>query len=211
MTDELKPCPFDVWIDREVETGVTYFNNLVAGLGPWSDKREKHIRNQMRLAFEAGMNTRPTVRPAVKALVWNESPQKEYLYFAQGGGWTYKLEEVRLGYWAVDCGVESLGVFPSAKEAKAAAQADYERRVLSCLEDTPADPWLPIETAPKDGTQVLLNGISDNTGRRFVAHCYYDEAAECWRTADDGSKIWERNWTFTGWMPLPTPPTQEEV
>ena len=41
--------------------------------------------------------------------------------------------------------------YPTLEAAKAAAQADYEKRVLACLEDTPTDPWQPIETAPKDG------------------------------------------------------------
>lgn len=44
--------------------------------------------------------------------------------------------------------------FPTAIEAKAAAQADYERRILSAIEPAPSDDdWQPIETAPKGGAK----------------------------------------------------------
>lgn len=61
---------FEKWFDREVEIGVRYSDNLVASLGPWSERREAHIRTQMRLAFEAGQNvTRTAYNRRLKAAI----------------------------------------------------------------------------------------------------------------------------------------------
>lgn len=45
---------FTEWFDREVETGVRFSDNVVAVVGPWSDRRERYIREIMRSAFDAG-------------------------------------------------------------------------------------------------------------------------------------------------------------
>lgn len=68
--------------------------------------------------------------------------------------------------------------------------------------------WQPIETAPKDGTQVL---ITDGTGLCAVAS-WEDYAAELydgvgWRDAGDmgwGGTVYHAP---THWMPLPSPPS----
>ena len=63
--------------------------------------------------------------------------------------------------------------------------------------------WQPIETAPKDGTHILVCGPHNN-GSQYMDVCG-----------------WPKNWTSkwpvaymayaagepTHWMPLPTPPT----
>ena len=58
--------------------------------------------------------------------------------------------------------------------------------------------WQPIETAPRDGTKVLLWCDKDHT------------VAVGW-TVDDGEfAYWDSNsvdgWSYTHWMPLPDPP-----
>lgn len=68
--------------------------------------------------------------------------------------------------------------------------------------------WLPIETAPKDGTPVLLWGVlwpevwpkhTDPT--MVIGSCqngvWYMDNTECYSTMIEP----------TGWMPRPTPPT----
>ncbi|MGN6537590.1 MAG: hypothetical protein ACTHKQ_17910 [Mesorhizobium sp.] len=40
-------------------------------------------------------------------------------------------------------------------EAKAAAQADYERRILSAIAHPVQPGWRDVESAPKDGTSIL--------------------------------------------------------
>ena len=65
--------------------------------------------------------------------------------------------------------------------------------------------WQPIETAPKDGTFILVATASGIVG-------------EAWRYADDGRHYWAQEHpsdyanngplTATHWMPLPAPPVQ---
>lgn len=77
----------------------------------------------------------------------------------------------------------------------------------------PAEGWRPIETAPKDGTHVLLG--------RFVPGCERDGRIERdhYRTegevaAKAGFEGWGKfnpqHWPATHWMPLPPPPSNTE-
>jgi hypothetical protein len=70
--------------------------------------------------------------------------------------------------------------------------------------------WQPIETAPKDGTEVLIYGLAWEDAQRgnyYAVAAFLDGA---WRDSpedvDDG---WEMN-SPTHWMPLPTPPEGEK-
>ena len=75
--------------------------------------------------------------------------------------------------------------------------------------------WQPIETAPKDGTKILV----------FCRHgeCEISEWYECWKTnyvLVEGTEYFEKHETlyqegwnsngFTHWMPLPEPPEQDK-
>lgn len=64
--------------------------------------------------------------------------------------------------------------------------------------------WLPIESAPRDGTCILAYSPCASEPKIFIAGC-----VEC----DDGATDWIDPWTesvvdaeITHWMPLPTPP-----
>jgi hypothetical protein len=66
--------------------------------------------------------------------------------------------------------------------------------------------WQPIETAPKDGTKVILNGIGESGWNNdnikefeIVATGYFK--FKLWQTGS----IWRWK-TPTHWMPLPEPP-----
>lgn len=60
--------------------------------------------------------------------------------------------------------------------------------------------WRPIETAPKDGTNILLAHPS------AVFDGYWDELSRGW--VDDVTDLYEDKITYepTHWMPLPPPP-----
>ncbi|WP_424441089.1 DUF551 domain-containing protein [Parvibaculum sp.] len=58
--------------------------------------------------------------------------------------------------------------------------------------------WQPIETAPKDGTKILLTGPHDANGR-------YMEVCGYWK--DRFPVTWmDGHGEPTHWMPLPAPP-----
>ena len=60
--------------------------------------------------------------------------------------------------------------------------------------------WEPIDTAPKDMSQVL--GYLD--GHVFVMWWFtYASGRACWETVDGESEV-----DPTHWMPLPNPPTK---
>jgi hypothetical protein len=67
--------------------------------------------------------------------------------------------------------------------------------------------WQPIETAPRDGTPILLG--------RFVKKCKYGRAniqrVDWWRRPEDkqtyvGFGQFSSYWPPTHWMHLPPPP-----
>ncbi len=70
--------------------------------------------------------------------------------------------------------------------------------------------WRPIETAPKDGTRVLVWRPRESGDH--IAHAGVDH----WRddNAGGGSGSWYRSRRYqqpTHWMPLPTPPQGGEA
>lgn len=84
--------------------------------------------------------------------------------------------------------------------------------------------WQPIETAPKDGSKVLLFWYGNNTKFISVAVWRGDKAPDYpWRSAETGSAIGgfgqchleekERTWEqgATHWMPLPAPPLPDNA
>jgi hypothetical protein len=75
--------------------------------------------------------------------------------------------------------------------------------------------WQPIETAPKDGTEVLLF-IPVNWGETFqevprigngnhVEAAWYNPTRRLWLNRLDQ---WIKEQTPTHWMPLPEPPKE---
>lgn len=99
---------------------------------------------------------------AVRALEWRGSEGVWHKADAEFGGHyritqyvgmqkPYKLETH--GWWSGS----PCGHYEFLDEAKAAAQADYERRIMSALSNPPAQPgWRDMESAPRDGTKIDL-------------------------------------------------------
>ena len=65
--------------------------------------------------------------------------------------------------------------------------------------------WRPIETAPKDGTPILVWVRK----HQEVLIVFYEERGKfCWREYPEGDR-WNKN-LVTHWQPLPEPPEEEE-
>lgn len=99
-------------------------------------------------------------------------------------------------------GVETFSMYPMDKE-------DVEL-VRTALANAPQ--WLPIETAPKDGTIVDL-WTSEHGGAR-VSDAKFDEGKWCTFRHEEEDRLGDGWWpvyllTFTHWMPLPQPPKGE--
>ena len=73
--------------------------------------------------------------------------------------------------------------------------------------------WQPIETAPKDGSKILLF-IPSNVSRWHVSAGYWRDDAHarkaspfwCAETSHLMGITWMRSHQPTHWMPLPAPP-----
>lgn len=65
--------------------------------------------------------------------------------------------------------------------------------------------WQPIETAPKDGTEVLLIGrYPSATSTPTFSDIYHG-----WRSLKGHWTRWPHPFDPTHWMPLPDPPAKE--
>lgn len=59
--------------------------------------------------------------------------------------------------------------------------------------------WMPIETAPKDGTVMLLAGVLDGPQDWRIKLGYWYADAVQWH-------IWGASWNPLHWQPLPLVP-----
>lgn len=147
----------------------------------------------------------------VKPLVWRKSNASD-LWMADH---PHGTEEIRFDFRADE--KTQFGWFcrgqwcwyASLEAAKAAAQQDYETRILSALDRTtlpPTEGWRPIETAPKDG-QIIWAWLKQ-TGIRAVRWASAEEWSDReggdpddyesgWVQADDEDEMWSPKW----WMP----------
>ena len=79
--------------------------------------------------------------PRVKRLEWEDAPRgsdgMEVAHAPGGSGIAYLVRDSseKKGFASLWMGFEHYGDHASRAEAKAAAQADFERRILSALED----------------------------------------------------------------------------
>jgi hypothetical protein len=67
--------------------------------------------------------------------------------------------------------------------------------------------WQPIETAPRDGTRILVYDPSESEGGPVLAAYWSDSVwwQDAWMVWDCRSDGWQVSPTH--WMPLPSPPT----
>jgi len=75
-----------------------------------------------------------------------------------------------------------------------------DKLITSALEDE----WQPIETAPKDGTQILI--FSKSEGRAIASFSHIDEDGTVWWKSGEFP---EYSSGATDWLPLPEGPSEE--
>lgn len=66
--------------------------------------------------------------------------------------------------------------------------------------------WLPIDTAPKDGTTIL--GVCEGETGSFIMAVWWQESVWFTGWVSGGHRSDYEDRFVTHWMPLPTPPTQ---
>jgi hypothetical protein len=97
------------------------------------------------------------------------------------------------------------GMTPKSRQTFAHRRVDYLRDDINAADTIAAlradvdalkagQGWQPIETAPKDGTAILLCGAGVRLG-------FWNG-----RSWDDGDFFNDLGDAFTHWMPIPTPP-----
>lgn len=63
--------------------------------------------------------------------------------------------------------------------------------------------WQPIESAPRDGTNILAwDGLC-------IESVSYDECLQLWVTSWAGDEEYGQGFPPTHWMPLPAPPAED--
>lgn len=79
--------------------------------------------------------------------------------------------------------------------------------------------WRPIETAPKDGTRILIARAGDGIDEVEITEWYVSERSHFEpvegdlyrRVQDEPYAFWNGNGhRATHWMPLPAPPPRQE-
>lgn len=136
----------------------------------------------------------------VKALEWREPDDHpkdpdpdDSLFCADGIGGVYsvsvrqKVGPAYLLWWAHDP-MEWTG-FDTVEAAQAAAQADYETRIRSALThpapsdgEVKRDGWRSMDSAPKDGTLILIRRTTQWTDDTFAVVRWNDD----WWQVHDG-------------------------
>jgi hypothetical protein len=170
----------------------------------------------------------------VKPLEWVDDETRPDTSWQANTFWGhYRIFQVWWGAqdkWGFCCADTAEQLFHTLEAAKAAAQADYEQRILSALATPPASSlseldrlqssneaseWQPIETAPKDGTEFLANDGASTVvcwWRERDPEGYLDGFP--WRFAeiDDGS-VSENGYSVNHppklWMPMPVPTSSQ--
>ncbi|WP_198669747.1 hypothetical protein [Pelagibacterium sediminicola] len=176
-------------------------------LNPNHYLEEEDVCELMRAALEAALPHLSQGAVRVKALEWSVERRSGFnIHVGRGLGLKYEaaIKAYNPG-WIVTLG-ESDVVFDSADadedSAKAAAQADYERRIMSALSPAPVG-VMPTHRHKKRGTEYVLLGIGKMQAEYWEEREYTatDEPVAgvsvdmhevvIYRSVDDGS-LWVR-------------------
>lgn len=73
-----------------------------------------------------------------------------------------------------------------------------------------ANDWLPIESAPKDGTSILAWGPRAHGGKgggcAIAEFVRWPDGTAFWELGHSSTKIFASGSPLTHWQPLPNPP-----
>jgi hypothetical protein len=166
---------------------------------------------------------RAAIESALRAAVPDEPNPLECLYINRGSA-DAEADEYAAEYWA--------------QLAQGKADADLRRGALQTVsyyvkdalrraqaqQDKPAQQWIPINTAPKDGRTLLLGYFNSLNKWRTICGRWMSEEyiEEHWEEPENGSpgwfetavepddvpNCWPTNPTY--WMPLPPPADQKD-
>lgn len=132
----------------------------------------------------------PAVTVGVKPLVWEDMGEN----FAKAAAPLFgNIRCERYGEggftisWSVPgfAGQFTLGSFPTLEAAKAAAQADYEARILAALDAPPIDPAQIRADAMREAAAALESVADRWDCGHDVRHCNCGDHIEQWRFAAD--------------------------
>jgi hypothetical protein len=106
---------------------------------------------------------------------------------------------------------DAAGLLALAKEKSGIFQRGPWSRIAAALEAPAVDGWQPIETAPKDGTSILVYGLPS---RHPHLQSWFEAPTRIvaqWDQIDEAFCIAGGDWCgpfvpATHWMPLPAPP-----
>lgn len=130
---------------------------------------------------------------------WKARAEQHAALLSEIEGLKAELEQARAGRKLISSGAMDLGVmYASANERAAEAE-----RQLAALRTQAPDSWRPIETAPKDGTRILV-GHSD-----AVFDAWWEEGGgngDGWVDGCDDRYEDLIVYEPTHWMPLPAAP-----
>jgi hypothetical protein len=87
--------------------------------------------------------------------------------------------------------------------------------IATALQEAAEGAWMPIETAPKDGTPIIVWGgpdISNPTGGYYPRSCWWSQCDHgVWVVRESaGEATYIAPSCLTHWMPLPTPPKADQ-
>jgi hypothetical protein len=140
-----------------------------------------------------------------KALEWVKHPHAN-LWRADCLTGRYQVyaitSPITYGFDGFDGLTEVFGESPTEEAAKAAAQSHFDAAIASVLEDD----WQTMETAPRDGTNILLaeDGVT--------SEAYWSESGMGWWAANTHHTDYVDGQIYapTHWRPLPSPPKAGE-
>lgn len=153
-----------------------------------SDAFKKKSSDGLQHAYWALLGAAPQP-PAVS----DDKPEPDYKAMFHRAVADIALIEEALGIPEEESGKSAHHLAEAAKELRRQVFS-YESMVAD-RDERLANLWRPIETAPMDGTEVLVH---QSNNEFFVAYCF----KHVWRYGNDENFID----TPTHWMPLPKPP-----
>ena len=112
----------------------------------------------------------PAVTVGVRKLVWKQEADNAWVaaHYAIHQYWPHNNGIFAVSGYLGGLGAMALGKHPTLDAAKAAAQADYEARILAALEPVAApDPAAIREAALKEAEKALRDWQDDLNANRF--------------------------------------------